>query len=201
MPEEIPTSELQRMPDDMFNELARYLPAADLLNLLTTSKGMQGKVEAYLDKILSADIVTTADGLPVDRDVPPLKILTYLDRGDYQRNVGPESKTSILDVVMKQGNHDLAETFARSIAYCIDELEWKADGLKAYAINALERVDYTFTWFENGKYLLTGDGDENGGGVIFPRLRGETTLEMARRWAISVGTLAPLPGEDQDTRT
>jgi hypothetical protein len=202
MPEEIPKSELQRMPNDMFNELARYLPAADLSSLLTTSKGMKDKVGAYLEKILSTgDIVATTNGLPVDRDVPWLKILTYLDRGDYQRNVGRDPKTSILDVVMNQGSHDQAEKFSQYIVICTYGLEQEASRFKAYALDAMERVDYTFTWFEDGKYLLTGDKDGNGEQGIFSHQEGETILDMARRWRVVSGVLAPLPGEDNNTRT
>jgi hypothetical protein len=195
MPEEIPRSELERMPNDMFNELARYLPAADLSSLLTTSKDMNKKVGAYLEKILSTGDIVKPSGIPVDRTQPWGKILTYLDRGEYLRTVGRDPMTSILDVVRNQENHDQTQKFTQYIVYCTYGLEQEANQFKAYALDALERVKYTFTWFEDGKYLLTGDKDENGEGVIFSHLEGETTLEMARRWSIVSGTLGLLPGE------
>lgn len=200
MPEEVPTSELQRMPRDMFNEMARYLSPADLSSLLTTSSDMNEKVGAYIDKILLSGDIVRSSGIPVDRTESWRKIVSFLDRGDYLRNPGQDPKTSILDVLKNQENHDQAEKFTQYIVICTYGLEREANQFKAYALDALERVNYTFTWFEDGKYLRTGDKDENGEGVIFSRPEGETILDMARRWRVISGVLAPLPGEAPDQR-
>jgi len=201
MPEEIPTSELQRMPSDMFNEMARYLSPADLSSLLKTSSGMNERVGRYIDKILLSGDIVQSDGIPVDRTESWREIVSLLDRGDYVRNPGPDPVTSILDVLKNQENHDQTEKFTQYIVISTYGLERDANQFKAYALDALERVNYTFTWLEDGKYLRTGGKDENGEGGVFAHREGETTLNMARRWRVVSGVLAPLPGEEQNTRS